>query len=165
MLLKKSYDKPRQHIKRVVVVQLLSCVQLFGTPWTAAHQAYLSITISRSLHKLLSVELVMPSNHLLLCCPLLLMPSIFPSIRVFSNELVLCIRWPKHWSFSFSNSPSNDPESSVGKESACDAGDPSQIPGSGKSAGEGIGYPCQYSWAFLVVQLGKSLPAMCETQV
>ena len=88
-------------------VQLLSCVQLFVTPWTAAHQASLSITDSRSLLKLLSIESVMPSNHLILCCPLLIPPSIFPSIKVFSNESVLCIRWPKYWSFSFSISPSN----------------------------------------------------------
>ena len=89
-------------------VQSLSRVRLFATPWTAAHQASLSITNSRSSLKLMSIELVMPSNHLILCCPLLLPPSIFPSIRVFSNESVLRIRWPKHWSFSFSISPSND---------------------------------------------------------
>ena len=87
-------------------VQLLSHVQLFATPWTAAHQASLSITNSWSLLKLMSIELVMPSNHLLLCRPLLFSPSIFPSIRVFSNESVLCIRWPNYWSFSFSISPS-----------------------------------------------------------
>ena len=90
----------------VVVVQSLSRVQLFATSWTTAHQASLSITTSWSLLKLMSVESVMPSNHLILCHPLLL-PSIFPSIRVFSNELALCIRWPKYWSFSFSISPSN----------------------------------------------------------
>ena len=89
-------------------VQLLSCVRLFATPWTAAHQASLSITNSWSLLKLMSIESVMPSNHLILCCPLLLPPSIFPSIRVFSNESVLCIRWPKYWSFSSSISPSNE---------------------------------------------------------
>ena len=75
-------------------------VQLFATPWTAASQASLSITNSRSLFKLMSIELVMPSNHLILCCPLLLPPPIFPSIRVFLNGSVLCIRWPKYWSFS-----------------------------------------------------------------
>ena len=85
-----------------------SHIQLFATLWTAAHQAFLSITNSWSLLKLMSNESVMPSNHLILCCPLLLMPSIFPSIRVFSNESVLCIRWPKYWSFSFSISPSNE---------------------------------------------------------
>ena len=89
-------------------VQLLSRVQLFVTPWTATLQASLSITKSQSLLKLMSVESVMPSNHLILCCPLLLPPSIFPSIRVFSNESVLHIRWPKYWSFSFSISPSSD---------------------------------------------------------
>ena len=88
-------------------VQLLSCVRLFATPWTAARQASLSITNSQSFLKLMSIELVMPSNHFILCCPLLLLPSIFPSIRVFSNESVLHIRWPKYWSFIFSISPSN----------------------------------------------------------
>ena len=91
-----------------VVVQLLSRVCLFVTPWTATCQPSLSFTISWSLLKLMSVELVMPSNHLFLCHPLLLLPSIFPSIRVFSNELALCIRWPKYWSFSFSINPSNE---------------------------------------------------------
>ena len=89
-------------------VQLLSHVQLFATPWTAACQASLSITNSQSLLKLMSIESVMPSNHLILCLPLLLMPSIFPSIWVFSNESVLRIRWPNYWSFSFSISPSNE---------------------------------------------------------
>ena len=89
-------------------VQSLSRVQLFETPWTAAHQASMSITNSRSLLKLMSVDLVMPSNHLILCLPLLLLPSIFPSIRVFPNESVLPIRWPEYWSFSFSISPSNE---------------------------------------------------------
>ena len=88
-------------------VQLLSRVQLFVTPWTAACQASRSITNSQSLIKLMSIESVMPSNHLILCHPLLLLPSIFPSIRIFSNKLVLSIRWPKYWSFSFSISPSN----------------------------------------------------------
>ena len=82
--------------------------QLFATPRTAAQQAFLSITSSRSLLKLMSTELVMPSNHLILCRPLLLLPSIFPSIRVFSNESVLHVRWPKYWSFRFSISPSNE---------------------------------------------------------
>ena len=89
-----------------VVVQPLSRVRLFATPWTAARQASLSITNSRSPPKLTSIELVMPSKHLLLCRPLLLPPSIFPSIRVFSNESALRIRWPKHWSFSIG--PSNE---------------------------------------------------------
>ena len=89
-------------------VQSLSHVRLFATPWTAACQASLSITNSRSSLKLMSIELVMPSNHLILCCLLLLPPSIFPSIKVFSNESVLRIRWPKYCSFSFSISPSNE---------------------------------------------------------
>ena len=81
---------------------------LFVTPWTAACQASLSFIISQNLLKLMSIELVVPSNHLILCCPLLLLPSIFPSIRVFSNESVLHIRWPKYWSFNFSISPFNE---------------------------------------------------------
>jgi len=89
-------------------VQLLSCVWLFATPLTAARQASLYISNSWSLHELMSIESVMPSNHLILCHPLLLLPSIFPSIRVFSKESTLCIRWPKYWSFSFSLSPSNE---------------------------------------------------------
>ena len=89
-------------------VQSISRVQLFATSWTAACQASLSTTNSWSLLKLLYIESVMPSNHLVLCRPLLLPPLIFPSIRVFSNESVLCIRWPKYWSFSFSISPSNE---------------------------------------------------------
>ena len=97
-----------QTVRTISSVQPLSCVRLFATPWTAAHQASLSITNSRSLCKLMSIELVMPSNHLILCCPLLLLPSIFPGIRVFSNESVLHIRWLKHWSFSFNISLSND---------------------------------------------------------
>ena len=88
--------------------QSLSRVQFFATPWTAAHQASLSLNNSQSLLKLMSIGSVMPSHHLILCCPLLLLPSIFPSIRVFSNESVLRIRWPKYWSFSFSISPSNE---------------------------------------------------------
>ena len=87
------------------VVQLC---QLSVTPWTAAHQVSLSFTISWSLLKLMVIETVMPSNHLILCCPLLLLPSIFPSIRVFSNKLALHISWPKYWSFSFNISPSNE---------------------------------------------------------
>ena len=92
----------------IPVVQSLSRVQLSATSWTAAHQASLSITNSQSLLKLMSIKSVMPSNHLILCCPFLLPPSVFPSIRVFSNELALHIRWPKYWSFSFSISPSNE---------------------------------------------------------
>ena len=92
----------------VVVFQLLSHIWLFETPWTAAHQASLSFTISWSLLRLMSIESVMPSIHLILCHPLLLLSSVFPSISIFSNESVLHIRWPKHWSFSFSISPSNE---------------------------------------------------------
>ena len=99
-------------IKYVVIyfssVQSLSCVRLFTTPWTAAHQASLSITNSRSLLRLMFIESVMPSNHFILYRPLLLLPSIFPRIRVFSKESVFHIRWPKFWSFSFSISPSNE---------------------------------------------------------
>ena len=92
----------------VQLVQSLSRVQLFVIPWTTAHQASLSITNSRNLLKLMSIESVMPSNHLILCRPLLFPPSIFPSIRVFSSESVLRIRWPEYWSFSFSICPSNE---------------------------------------------------------
>ena len=89
-------------------VQSLSHVRLFATPWTAAHQASLSITNSLSLLKLMSIETLLASSHLILCRPLLLLPSILPSIKVFSNKSVLRIRWPKYWSFSFSISPSNE---------------------------------------------------------
>ena len=91
------------------VVQVLSRVQIFATPWTAAHQASLSFTISRSLLKLMSIESVMPSNHLILCCPVFLLPPIPPSIRVFSNESTLRMRWPKYWSFSLNISHCNEP--------------------------------------------------------
>ena len=94
--------------RRFNSVQLLSCVRLFVTPWTAVHQASLSITNSWSPPKPMSTEWVMPSNHLFVCHPLLLLPSVFPSIRVFSNESALLIRWPKYWSFSFNISPSNE---------------------------------------------------------
>ena len=97
-----------QYLRVVVVVQSLSRVWLFATPWTAARQASLSFAFSWSLLKLMSIEAVMPSKFLILCRPLLLLSSIFPSIRVFSNELALRIRWPKCWSFSFSISPSNE---------------------------------------------------------
>ena len=105
-----------RHITQITVkiyfqfssIQSLSWVRLFGTPWTAARQASLSITISWSLLKLMSIESVMPSNHLILCRPLLFLPSILPSMRVFSNESVLHIRWPKYCSFSYSISPSNE---------------------------------------------------------
>ena len=92
----------------VLVVQLLSCVRLFATPWIAACQASLSFTVSQSLLKFMSIESVILSKHRILCHPLFLLPSIFPSIRVFSNESAVCIRWPNYWSFSFSISPSNE---------------------------------------------------------
>ena len=101
-LLRNSSDKS------ISSAQLHSCVQLFATPWTTARQASLSITNSRSLLKLMSTELVMPSNHLILCHPLFILPSIISTIRVFSDESVLWFRWPKYWSFSFSISPSNE---------------------------------------------------------
>ena len=96
------------NIFEISSVQSLSCVWFFATPWTAACQASASITNSWSLLKFMSIESMMPSNHLILCHPLLLLPSVFPSIRVFSNESVLPIRWPKYWSFSFSISLSNE---------------------------------------------------------
>ena len=92
----------------VVVVQMLCCVQLFATPWTVARQVPLSSTVSWSLLKFISIESVMTPNHLILCRPLLLLSSIFPSIKVFSKESALCIRWPKYWCFSFSISPSSE---------------------------------------------------------
>ena len=103
-----NWNHTQCRLLRSVGVQLLSHVQLLETPRTAARQASLSFTISQSLLKLMSIESVMPSNHLVLCRPLLLLPSIFPSIRVFSNQLALHIRWPENWSFSFNISPSNE---------------------------------------------------------
>ena len=107
--LKNFWKKTKDKISVTLAsVQLLNRVRLFATPWTAACQASLSITNSQSLLKLVSIESVMPSNHLILCRPLLLSPSIFLSIRIFSNQSALHIRWPKYWSFSFSISPSNE---------------------------------------------------------
>ena len=108
LLARKKVAQLLRRQQNVVVVQLPSRVQLFTTPWTAACQAFLSLTISWSLHKFISIESVMPSNHLILFSPLLLLPSIFPSTRVFSSELTLRIRWPKYQSFSFSISPSKE---------------------------------------------------------
>ena len=108
MLIKFRLLQTEGIIFTLAVIQLLSRVQLFVTPWTAAHQASLFFTISWSLLKLILIESVMPSNHLILCHPLPLPPSIFPIIRVFSKESALRIRWPKYWSFSFSISPSNE---------------------------------------------------------
>ena len=102
------YRHPTLTIYQFSSVQSLSCVQLFTTPWTTAHQPSLSITNSGNLLKLIFIESVMPSNRLILCRPLLLLPSIFANIRVFSNESALRIRWPKYWSFSFSISPSKE---------------------------------------------------------
>ena len=107
-ILPKFYFLIKFYFFNLSSVQLLSHIQLFATPWTAAHQTSLSITNSQSLLKLMSIELVMPSNHLILCCPILLLPSIFPNVRVFSSELVLHMRWPEYWSFSFSISASNE---------------------------------------------------------
>ena len=106
----KDLNENRFHFFQLHSVQFRhsSCIQLFGTLWTAARQASLSITNSWSLLKLMSIESIMPSSHLILCHPLFLLTSIFPSIRVFSNESVLCIRWPNNWSFSFNISPSNE---------------------------------------------------------
>ena len=128
------------------------------TPWTTAHQAPLSSTLSWNLLKLMTIELMMTSN---LCCPLLILPAIFPSIRVFSNELDLHVMWPKYWSFSLSISPSNEysglgfflgmigwitfPCGSAGNESAFNGGDLDSIPGLGRCPREGKGYPLQYS--------------------
>ena len=103
-----SLSQNNWHTVSFIVVQSLSLVQLFLTPWTVARQASLSFTISWSLLKLMSLELVVPANYLIFCCPLLLLPSIFPSIRVFSNESALWVRWPKYWNFSFTISPSNE---------------------------------------------------------
>ena len=159
--------------------QSLSRVRLFVTPWIAARQASLSITNSRSSPRLTSIESVMPSSHLILCHPLLLMPPIPPSIRVFSNESALHMRWPKYWSFSFSIIPSKSileffyllntmsfPDGSDGKESACNAGDLGLIPGSGRSPGDGNGNPLQFSclekpmdrgvWRAIILGVAKS---------
>ena len=106
-ILIKTFPENR-HRRNLSSVHSLSCVRLFVTPWTIARQAFLSITNSWGLPKLMPIELVMPPNNLILCCPLLLLPSIFPSMRVFSIESALLIRWPKYWSFSFNISPSNE---------------------------------------------------------
>ena len=109
LVLDTDYEKQRNcYSLPIVIVQLLSHVRIFVTPWTAAYLSLLSSTISQSILKFIFIELVMPSNHLILCHHLLLLPSIFPSIRIFSTESALCIRWPKYWSLSFSISPSNE---------------------------------------------------------
>ena len=101
-------ERLRMWVVTIIVVQSLGCVQLFVTPWTAASQASLSFTISQSLLKLMFIVSMIPFDHLILCCPLLHLPSIFTSIRIFSSELALHIRWPKYWNFSFSISSSNE---------------------------------------------------------
>ena len=108
ILIRLSLKITHDSLSIIVAVDSLSRIQHFVTPWTAASQAPLSSTISRSLLKFISVELVMLSNHCIHCCPLLLLPSVFPSIMVFYSELALCIRWPKYWSFSFNMGPSNE---------------------------------------------------------
>ena len=134
-------------------VQLLSCVRLFVTLWTAAHQPSLSITNSRSLLKLISIESVMPSNHLILCHSLLLLPSIFPSIRVFLNESALRIMGPKYWSFSFSISPSNEYSELISFRIDCF--DLLAVQGALKSLLQNHGSKASILWcsAFFIVQL------------
>ena len=134
-------------------VQLVSHVQLFATPWTAARQASLSFTISQSLLKLMSTQSLMPSNHLILCRPHLLLPSIFPSIRVFYNELALCNRWPKYWSFSFCISPSNEYSGLISFR--IDWFDLSAVQGTLKSLLQYHSLKASVLWcsAFLIVQL------------
>ena len=107
-LLLRGYWPAYTEDRAIAIVRSPSCVQLFATPWTAARQASLSLTTSRSLPKFMSIASVMPSSYLILCRPLLLLPSTFPSIRIFSNESALCIRWSKYWSFSFSIIPSKE---------------------------------------------------------
>ena len=155
-----------------ISVHSLSCVWLLATPRTAAFQASLSITNYQSLLKLISIESMMPSNHLIVCHPLLLLPSIFPSIRVFSSESVVHMRQPMYWSFSFSISPSKEysglisftsfPGNSVGKEFAGNSGDPGLIPGS-KDPMERDGLPTPVFLGFPVAQLIKNPPAMRKT--
>ena len=154
----------------VFVVQSLSQVRLFAIPWTAAHQASLSFTISRILLKLMSIELVMSSSHLILCWPFLFPPSVFPSIRIFSSELAFYIRWPKYWSFSFSISPSNECSGLISFR--IDWFDLLAVQGTLKSL---LHQHTQFKsisflaltlfWASLIAQLVKSLPAMWETCV
>ena len=130
-------------------------MQLFATPWTAARQAFLSLTVSWSLPKFMSIESVIPSNHLIFCCPLLLLPSVFPSIRVFSSESTVYIRWPTYWSCNFSIFPSTRlftvdfliscPLAFQVIQWVSNSGDVGLIPGSERFPGEGNGKPLQYS--------------------
>ena len=135
------------------LVQLLSCVSVFVTLRTAAHQASLSITDSWSMLKLISIESVMLSNHLILCRPLILLPSIFPSMKIFSNESVLCIRWPKYWSFSFSISSSNEYSGLISFR--MDWFDLLEVPGTLKSLLQHHSSKASFLWhsAFFIVQL------------
>ena len=143
-------------------VQWLSHVWLFATPWTAARQASLSITNSRSLPRLMSIKSVMPSSHLILCRPLLLLPSIFPSIWIFSNESVLHIRWPKYWSFNFSISPSK--EYSEMMRTCCTAqGTLLSTPWWSKWEGNPSGYTFMYSWFTLLYS--RNLTKDCKSTV
>ena len=140
---------------------MLSHVQFLETPWTAAYQASLSFTISQSLLKLMSIESVMPSNHLMLCCPLLLLPSIFPSIKVFSNESALHIRWPKYWSFSFSISPSTEYSGLISFR--IDWFDLLAVQGTLKSLLQHHSLKESILWAFFTVQLSHPYTATGKT--
>ena len=144
-------------------VQSLSHVRLFVTPWTAAYQASLSITNFRSSPKPMFIESVIPSNHLILCHPLLLLPSIFPSFRVFSNESTLCIRWPKYWSFSFSISPTN--ENPVLVSIRMDWLDPLAVQGTLKSLLQHQSSKASILWrsAFFTVQLSHPYMTIGKT--
>ena len=148
---------PTDHLSNSVSVQSLSHVRLFVTPWTAAHQSSLSITNSQGLLKLMFIALVMPSNHLILCHPLFLPPSILPRIRVFSKELVLGIRWPKYWSFSFIISPSNEYSGLI--SSRVDWLDLLAVQGTLKSLLQHHSSKASILWhsAFFIVQLSHSI--------
>ena len=137
-------------------VQSLSCVQLFVTPWITAHQASLSITNSQSSPKLMSIESVMPSNRLILCRPLLLPPSIFPSSRVFSNESALRVRWPKYWSFNFNISPSNEHPGLIFRMDWLDV---LAVQGTPKSLRQHHSSKASILWrsAFFIIQLSSSI--------
>ena len=149
----------------VLLLWFNSLVQLFVTPWTAACQAPLSCSISQSLHKFMSLELVMLSNHFILCHPLLLSPSIFSRIKIFSNELALHVKWPKYWS-----SPSNEHSVPPMISFRIDWFDLFEVQGSLKSSPESqfesiSSSPCNLPWASLVAQMVKNLPVMQETWV
>ena len=143
---------------------VMSSRSVFVTPWTTACQAFLSFTTSWNLFKLMSIELVMPSSHLILCCPLLLLPSVFPSVRVFSNESVLCIRWPKYWSFSFSISPSNEYSGLISFR--IDWFDFLADQGTFKSLLQHHNLKALILWcsSFFMVQLSESLACVVESQ-